>query len=145
MVWLNSLIVKNVPFSRVKTGESALRGSKFLRFLIASRGQQLWPGKLKSSMCSPFGFLLLGIFIQIFTWSSLISTSFQSKVSLGLNTLSLLEKSSPHLKEPKKAIQLAVQKTFLSLGDNFDFAISCPNNFKSGRVMAFRVFAEIFL
>jgi len=134
---LKLLIVRNFPFSKVKTGEFKSCLDEFFRFFIESRGQQLWPLKLKSSICSPLGFLLFGILIQILTWSSFKITSFQRRVSQGLKVFSFFEKSSPHLKEPKNARQQADQKTFLSYELNLDFAVSWPKIFSSGSDIAF--------
>lgn len=70
-------------------------------------------------------------------------TWFQVNVSV-LNEDSELERISPILKEPKKARQQAAQKTFLLSVFQLLVAISCPINFKRGRVMTSFACLEMF-
>ena len=134
-------LVRNFPESNVKTGKPLFKLTLDRDFNLykALRGQQLWLGNSKMSTNSPFGFFDLGDLMGIMQQSLLNFKSSQVKVVAGSNLFSIFDRSSPILKDPKKAVQQAVQKTCLFKVDQFVFAIELPIIFSKGKVTALLV------
>jgi hypothetical protein len=116
--------VSSLPELNWKTGEFGLTEIllESRRVFRADTGQHPCPLNSKTSMKSPCGFLLLGIFMCTRTEFLRKTKSFHNKVSNGLKLKLDGERTSPILNEPKNRRRQQDQKTWTESADQSQVA-----------------------
>jgi hypothetical protein len=130
--------VRKMPFLSEKTGvRLSVLFDMFSNLFKARTGQYLASGNKNRSMYSPFGFLDFGTFTAIVTTSLEKIRTSQRSVSASLNVVRELASSSPSLKDPKNATDIAVHTTCFLLSDQLVSEISWLRTLSSGKDRAF--------